>query len=148
MSIEKIHKLGYFAYKRKIPLVPLICKFLIRLIFNSAVDPSTEIGKGTKFAYGGIGVVVHKKAVIGKNVMIGSGVTIGGRRTGVPIIGNNVNICTGAKVVGGLKIGDNSIVAPNAVVINDVPENVIVVGIPATIKKVINQNNGNQIDNV
>lgn len=54
---------------------------------------------------------------------------------GMAIIGNNVNLCVGAKVIGGVKIGNNVIVAPNSVVVKDVPDNAVVSGIPAKIIK-------------
>ena len=86
-------------------------------------------------AYGGIGVIIHKDAVIGENCVIESNVTIGGRNNNpkVPVIGNNVFIGTGARILGDVHIGDNSIVGANAVVIHDVPANCSVAGIPARI---------------
>ncbi len=68
--------------------------------------------------------------------MIGSNVTIGGKgrgSTGVPIIGNYVYISTGAKILGKIKVGNNVTIGANAVVINDLPDNVIAVGVPARI---------------
>ena len=79
MNIIHFYRVGHFFYKIKIPFLPFLCKGLIRGIFNSAVDCSTKIGHGSKFAYGGISVVIHKNAVIGRNVTISQSVTIGGR---------------------------------------------------------------------
>lgn len=141
MSIHILHKIGHLAYKKRIPLIPIFCKALIRILFNSAVDPKTKIGNGTVFGYGGIAVIIHKKSIIGSNCIIGSCVTIGTKQsmeTGeveVPEIGNNVIISSGAKILGGIKIGDNSIVGANAVIIESVPPNVIVAGIPGKIIK-------------
>ena len=138
MSVEKIHKIGNFCVRYKIPFVPFVAKLLIRLIYNCAVDPSTIIGKGTKFAYGGIATVIHKKAVIGENVMIGQCVTIGGR-SGIktlPVIGDGVYIGAGAKILGDVRIDDHSVIGANAVVINDVGKNTVFAGVPAReIKK-------------
>ena len=96
-----------------------------------------DIGNGTKFSYGGISVVVHRNAKIGKNCIIGSCVTIGGRSglKQVPVIGDNVYIGSGAKVLGDVKIGDNVIIGANSVVIKDVIENSVVVGIPSRVIK-------------
>lgn len=93
--------------------------------------------KGTKFAYGGIGVVIHARAVVGRNCMIGQGVTIGGKSGWyeVPVIGDNVEIHAGARVLGPVKIGDNVIIGANAVVVKDVPDNCVVAGVPARIIK-------------
>lgn len=132
-----LYKAGNFFYRNRIPKVPRVFDFLIRMIHNSAVFSSTQIGKGTKFGYGGIAVVIHKNAIIGENCMIGPHVTIGGRsrHKELPIIGDNVYISTGAKVLGPIRVGSNSIIGANAVVIDDVPANSIVAGVPARVIK-------------
>lgn len=106
-----------------------------RIIWGAYIPASCVIDKGTKFGYGGSGVVIHARAVIGKNCNISPCVTIGGRsrRYEVPVIGENVFIGGGAKVLGNIKIGDNVVIGANAVVIHDVPDNCIVAGIPAKI---------------
>jgi serine O-acetyltransferase len=105
------------------------------LIFNSHIPCSSSIGKGTKFAYGGIGVVIHSRAVIGENCVIGTNVTIGGKSKEfeVPNIGDETYISTGSKILGNVKIGRGSIIGANAVVVKDVPEKTIAAGVPATI---------------
>lgn len=82
-------------------------------------------------------VVVHARAVLGKKCMIGTCVTIGGKSGWyeVPVIGNNVHIANGAKIIGPVRIGDNVIIGANAVVVKDVPDNCIVAGVPAKIIK-------------
>ena len=96
-----------------------------------------KIGKETKFAYLGIGCVLHKDCSIITNFLIGQGITIGGRgpNNGVPRIGNSVYLGPGARVLGPIIIGDNVIIGPNAVVINDILSGSIVVGIPGKIIK-------------
>ena len=89
--------------------------------------------------YGGIGVVIHSKSVIGDYVSVGQRVTVGGGNSkypGVPIIGNNVKISKGAIVFGGITIGDNVIIGANAVVNIPVPDNAVVAGIPAKIIRI------------
>jgi serine O-acetyltransferase len=83
------------------------------------------------------GIIVSGYAKFGDNCRIRNGVTVGLRRVGekfAPIIGNNVDIGAGAKVLGPIRIGDNSVIGANAVVLDDVPENSIAVGVPAVIK--------------
>ncbi len=82
-------------------------------------------------------MVVHARAVIGKNCMIGQCVTIGGKsgQYEVPVIGDNVEINAGARVLGPIHIGDNVIIGANAVVVKDVPSNCVVAGVPAKIIK-------------
>ena len=82
------------------------------------------------------GVIVSGDTVIGDDVVIRNGVTIGLRRTGVrgaPVIGNRVDIGTGAKILGTITIGDDVAIGANAVVLKDVPANSIAVGVPAKI---------------
>lgn len=98
--------------------------------------PEGVFGEGVHiFAYGTI--IVNPNARIGKNCIIYPGVTIGGRSyDGYPTIGDNVFIGLGAKVIGKVTVGNNVIIAPNAVVTHDVPDNAIVGGVPAKIIKI------------
>lgn len=78
------------------------------------------------------GVVIHPDAEIGPDCLILSGVTIGTRgRDGVPIIGAHVDIGSGAKILGPVRIGNRAVVGANAVVIHDVRQGAVVAGIPA-----------------
>jgi serine O-acetyltransferase len=121
-------------YKLKIPLLPLLIKGLIRIWFCAVIPPQLEVGKKVLFGYNGLGIVIHPRCRIGDNVVISQHVTIGGRGGfGVPIIGNNVFIGAGARILGEIKIGDNAKIGANAVVLNDVPENATAVGVPARI---------------
>ena len=92
---------------------------------------------GTKFGYGGIAVIIHARATIGKNCLIGAGCIIGGKSGWyeVPVIGDNVEINGGAKGIGPIRIGNNVIIGANAVVVKDVSDNCVVAGIPARIIK-------------
>lgn len=82
------------------------------------------------------GVIVNCKS-IGNNCKINSGVVVGSKHNNSQIaeIGNNVELAVGCKVIGKIKIGNNVVVAPNAVVVKDVPDNAIVGGVPAKIIK-------------
>lgn len=112
-------------------------KGMIYIIHNSSIPYEAEIGTGCKFLYGGIGCVISKKTKIGNHVIIGTNVLTGGRsnQDGHPKIGDNVYIATGAKILGNITISNNVIIGANAVVINDVPENCSVGGVPAKILK-------------
>src|SRR5690606_132952 len=125
--------LANFLYRYKIPLLPDLIKLVIFLVYNSSIPFECEIGKGTRFAYGGISTIIHKKTIIKNNVNIGSSVVIGGKVgiDGVPVIESFVYIGTGAKILGPITVGENSIIGANAVVVKDVPPNVVVAGIPA-----------------
>lgn len=80
--------------------------------------------------------IVNSKAHIGKNIVLYPGVCIGQKsEKEVPVIGDNCFIGLGAKVIGGVRVGNNVTIAPNAVVTHDVPDNAIVGGIPAKVIK-------------
>lgn len=102
------------------------------------IHPAAQIGKGV-FIDHGMGVVIGETAIVGDNCTIYQGVTLGG--TGKdkgkrhPTIGNNVTIGSGAKVLGPFSVGDNSKIAANAVVLNEIPPNSTCVGVPAHIVK-------------
>ncbi|WP_207733776.1 DapH/DapD/GlmU-related protein [Clostridium sp. 1001275B_160808_H3] len=137
LNAIKLYRISHFLYKKNIPFLPKIIKGIIFILYNSIIPYECEIGKGTLLGYGGIAVVIHKNAVIGRNCVISQCVTIGGKEgaNGVPVIGDNVFIGAGAKVLGRIKVESNSKIGANAVVLRDVPEGKIAVGIPATIKK-------------
>ncbi len=102
------------------------------------IHPGAKIGRRLVIDHGH-GVVIGETAEIGDDVLIYQGVTLGGtgKDTGKrhPTIGNNVMISTGAKVLGPFKVGDNSRIAAGAVVLEEVPPDCTVVGVPARIVK-------------
>ena len=89
--------------------------------------------------HNGLGVVIHENAVVGRNVLICQNVTIGGGRgeahpSGCATIEDGVMIGAGAVLLGPIHIGKNVKIGANAVVLNDVPENMTVTGVPAEVK--------------
>lgn len=92
----------------------------------------TCVGGGLRFQHFS-NIVINEGCKIGHHVLIFQGVTIGFGTDGNPTIGNNVVICSGAKVIGGIHIGDNVIIGANAVVTHDIPDGAVVVGIPAKV---------------
>lgn len=97
------------------------------------IDPGS-FGKGLLiYHYGSI--IVNADAKIGDYATIFPGVVIGAKSNGCPVIGNHVMIGASAKILGGVHIGNHVTIAPNAVVVKDIPDNAIVVGIPARILK-------------
>lgn len=106
------------------------------LLFNSSIPASATIGIGTYCSHRGMAVVLHKRAIIGSNCVIGTSVVLGGRGKdipGAPMIGDNVYLGSGCKILGGVKIGSNVTIGANSVVLTDIPDNCTVVGIPARI---------------
>lgn len=137
MGAYNLYKIERWLYLHKIPILPKVVKSLIYFFHHCAIPYDAEIGENCKFLYGGIGCVIVKNAKIGNHVIFGTNTLIGGRsnKPGAPVIGNNVYIATGAKILGEVTIADNVIIGANAVVIHDVPSNCSVGGVPARILK-------------
>jgi serine O-acetyltransferase len=110
---------------------------MVRTLTGVEIHPGATIGRRF-FIDHGMGVVIGETAEIGDDVMLYHGVTLGGRSLEVgkrhPTLGNGVVVGAGAKILGPLLIGANSAVGANAVVVRDVPENSIVVGIPGVAR--------------
>ncbi len=130
------HRRAHWCYEHNL-------KFLARLISQASrrrtgieIHPGAKIGKRLVIDHG-MGIVIGETAEIGDDCLIYHGVTLGGTGKDVgkrhPTIGNNVLISTGAKVLGPITVGNNSRVAANAVVLDEIPEGCTAVGIPARI---------------
>jgi serine O-acetyltransferase len=116
-------------------LYKIFYKF-IQVITGIELPCEVTVGKNFRIDHFG-GIIISGFASFGDNCLIRDGVTVGLRRVDDPVapqIGNNVDIGTGAKVLGGITIGDNVVIGANAVVLEDVPSNSIAVGVPARIK--------------
>ncbi|NSW89766.1 MAG: serine O-acetyltransferase [Firmicutes bacterium] len=127
------HRIAHWFYKKKLFFVARAISQLNRFITGIEIHPGAKIGKGL-FIDHGMGVVIGETAEIGDNCTIYHGVTLGGtgKEKGKrhPTIGNNVLISAGAKVLGPFKVGDNSKIGANAVVLCEVEPNTTVVGVP------------------
>lgn len=130
------HRLAHWFYNRKMFFIARAISQISRFFTGIEIHPGAKIGKGL-FIDHGMGVVIGETTEIGDNCTIYQGVTLGG--TGKdkgkrhPTIGNNVLIGSGAKVLGPFKVGDNSKIAANAVVLREVPPNSTVVGVPGRV---------------
>ncbi|AJD92254.1 hypothetical protein JMA_29370 [Jeotgalibacillus malaysiensis] len=147
MNLLRLYKLSNFLYKKNLFKLSKLVDIINKIVNKSIVYGSTQIGEDTRFAYGGISVVIHKHAKIGQKCMIGQCVTIGGvhgKQNGVPVIENNVYIGAGAKIIGNVVIGNNTIIAPNAVVTKSIEPCSVVGGIPAKYISKINRESFNE----
>lgn len=102
-------------------------KLLTEWMLGVELPPSTKVGPGLRLRHG-IGTVVNPNTIIGRNVMIRQGVTLG-NRVGIddcPQIGDDVEIGAGAVVIGAVSIGQGARIGPNAVVVKDVPAETVV----------------------
>lgn len=102
--------------------------------FNCYIPYTARIGEGTRLGYGGVGTIIHKASVIGKDCLISQNVTLGVRAGGggTPRLGDNVFVGPGAKCLGG-RIGSNVVIGANAVVLHEVEDNCVVAGVPARV---------------
>ena len=131
-----LHRLAHWFYNRGLRLTARLISQFSRFITGIEIHPAAKIGEGL-FIDHGMGVVIGETAEIGSNVTIYQGATLGGtgKETGKrhPTIGNNVVISSGAKILGPFKVGDNSKIGANAVVLREVEPNCTVVGVPGKI---------------
>ncbi|MCA9400962.1 MAG: serine O-acetyltransferase [Candidatus Omnitrophica bacterium] len=111
---------------------------LARFLTGIEIHPAATIGDGL-FIDHGMGVVIGETAILGNNVTLFQGVTLGGtgKEKGKrhPTIGNDVVVGAGSKVLGNIEIGNNSYIGANAVVLKSVPPNSTVVGVPGRVTK-------------
>jgi serine O-acetyltransferase len=133
-----VYRIAHFFYKIKLFVLARFLSQTARFFTGIEIHPGAKIGRRF-FIDHGLGVVIGETSVIGDDVLLYQGSTLGG--TGIvqgkrhPTIGNNVVVGAGAKVLGNIVIGDNSYIGANAVVIKDVPPNSTVVGVPGRITK-------------
>jgi len=131
-----LHRIAHKLHCGKIPIIPRIISQLSRFFTGIEIHPGASIGRRF-FIDHGMGVVIGETAIIGDDVLIYQGVTLGG--TGKehgkrhPTLKNNIVIGSGAKVLGNITIGDNVRVGAGSVVFCDVPENSTAVGIPGRV---------------
>jgi len=132
------YRVANFFYKLHLFFLARLLSQLSRFTTGIEIHPGAKIGKRF-FIDHGMGVVIGETAIVGDDVLLYQGVTLGG--TGLekgkrhPTIGSNVVIGGGAKILGNITVGDNSYIGANAVVIKDVPVNSTVVGVPGRVTK-------------
>jgi serine O-acetyltransferase len=131
-----IHRFTHWLYGLRLYLIARLISQWARWMTGVEIHPGAQIGKRL-FIDHGMGVVIGETAIVGDDVTIYQGVTLGGtgKEKGKrhPTIMNRVVIGTGAQVLGNITVGDNSRVGAASVVIDDVPENSTIVGVPGHI---------------
>jgi len=131
-----LHRLAHRMYKAGVPILPRFLSQISRFFTGIEIHPGATIGRRF-FIDHGMGVVIGETTEIGDDVLVYQNVTLGGtgneRGKRHPTIGNNVVIGTGAKVLGGITIGDNARIGAGSVVVKPVPDNSTVVGIPGRV---------------
>ena len=142
-----LYRIYHFLWKCHFKLIARLLSQIARFLTGIEIHPGATIGKRF-FIDHGMGVVIGETTIIGDDCTLYLGVTLGGVGTGEhkvkrhPTLKNNVMVSAGAKVIGDVTIGDNSIIGASSVVLKDVPANCTVIGIPGRIVK----ENGERVD--
>lgn len=131
-----LYRISHFFWKLGMPFIPRYISDIARELTAIEIHPGAVIGSDF-FIDHGAGVVIGETAEIGNNVTLYAGVVLGGtsleKKKRHPTLGDNVVVGTGAKILGPVTIGDNVRVGANSVVVNDIPPNSVVVGVPGKI---------------
>ena len=131
-----VHRVAHVLWRGGWQLAARWVSHVGRFLTGIEIHPAAVLGPGL-FIDHGMGVVIGETAEVGENVSILQGVTLGGtslkREKRHPTIGDNVMIGAGAKVIGGFTIGAGSRIGAGSVVVREVPENCVVVGVPGRI---------------
>jgi serine O-acetyltransferase len=141
--VMAVYRFGRWRYtirsgfiRKPFSLLYKVLKLFSEIVTSVELPCETAIGRGLVIEHT-FDIVVSGDAVLGDDVVLRNGVTIGLRHRafrGSPVIGNRVDIGAGAKILGPITIGDDVSIGANAVVLTDVPANSIAVGIPARIR--------------
>jgi serine O-acetyltransferase len=132
------YRITHWLKAHNVPILPRVISQLARWVTGVEIHPSAKIGTGF-FIDHGMGVVIGETAEIGDYVTLFQGVTLGGtgkeRGKRHPTLGNHVVVGAGAKILGGITIGDNVKIGANSVVLKNVAANSTVIGVPARVIK-------------
>ena len=129
----EIHRIAQRLHRSGFTWAPRALGKLIQILYGSYIGVEAQIGEGTELAYGGLGIVIHPASRLGRNVLVGPHVTVGGRSLsrGAPVIDDDVKIGAGACLLGDIHIGRGALIGANAVVTRDVLPHAVVAGVPA-----------------
>lgn len=131
-----LHRVAHFLFTLRIPIIPRMISAFSRFLTGIDMHPGAKIGKRF-FIDHGMGVVVGETTIIGDNVLLYQGVTLGGtgKEKGKrhPTLGDDIVVGSGAKVLGNITIGNNVKIGAGSVVVKNVPANSTAVGVPARI---------------
>lgn len=135
--ISILHSVSHAFYARGIKIISRLTDLVSRILFAAAVPGRAKIGKNVFFHHSGLGVVINGASVIEDDCEIGVHVVLGGKApiVGAPHLCRGVIVHAGARLIGPITIGEGSVIGANAVVLEDVPPQSLVVGVPGVIKR-------------
>lgn len=136
LHARELHRLAHTVWNLKIPLLPRLISHSSRFLTGIEIHPGAVIGEGF-FIDHGMGVVIGETTIIGNNVSLYQGVTLGGtsqlKVKRHPTLGDYVVVGAGAKLIGAINIGEGVKIGAGSVVISSVPDHATVVGVPGRI---------------
>ena len=126
------YRIRHWLWRKRIPLLHVIIEYMTEVITDVEIPATVNVGGGLVIYHGGP-ILITGNARLGNNIGIRPGVVIGGdyRAEKAPMLGNNIEIGVGAKIIGNVELGENCQVGANAVVTKSFPANSVLVGIPA-----------------
>jgi serine O-acetyltransferase len=137
-----VYRFGQWRYgvrsgilRKPLSLLYKIARTIVQMLTGVELPCETKVGRRLRIEHFG-SIIISGDAVIGDDVILRNGVTIGLKRTGqrgAPRIGNRVDIGAGAKILGDISIGDDAVIGANAVVLKNVPPGAFAVGVPARV---------------
>jgi len=134
-----LHWFAHWLWRHRVKFLARLVSQINRFFTGVEIHPGARIGKRFVIDHG-MGIVIGETAEVGDDVLLYQGVTLGGtgKEKGKrhPTIGNNVLIGSGAKVLGPFKVGDDSRIAANAVVLHEIPTDSTAVGVPARVVRI------------
>lgn len=131
----KLYRMENWCYKHKMRIAATVIYHLMQIILGCTIPYSADIEEGVNIAHFH-GIVIHQKSRVGGGTLLYQNCCLGGRNgKGGPVIGKNCIIGAGACILGEIVIGDNVNVGANSVVLEDIPDNCTVVGVPGKIVK-------------
>ncbi|MBI5116488.1 serine O-acetyltransferase [Candidatus Poribacteria bacterium] len=132
----RFHRVAHWLWERRMRFLGRLVSHISRFLTGIEIHPGAKIGSGL-FIDHGMGVVIGETSEVGENVTLYHGVTLGGtswkKEKRHPTVGSNVIVGAGAAVLGPITVGDNARIGSGSVVVEDVPPNTTVVGIPGKV---------------
>ncbi len=141
-GVMRNYRRARFFYLHNITFISKLIYKYMRVVYSCDIPYTCEIGKDVIFAHNGLGVVIHDNAKIGDRCKIYQNTTIGGRNgRGSPVIGDDVFVGANSLILGNCHIGNNAVIGAGSIVIEDVPENALIVGEKSKVKKIYENKN-------
>lgn len=140
-----LYRIAHFFQYSRLPGLSIIFHYLQQILFSSCIHPKAKLGKNISFPHP-FGIVIGEDVSIGNKVKIFQQVTVGshgklGQQKQYPKILDSTTIYAGAKIIGNVSIGRNSMIGANSVVLGDVPDNSVAVGVPAKVIRSLSDEN-------